>query len=304
MNIKRTGFIHIAALLLTCPGRASAQTVVFETTSPYHHIQVVDNQGNRTLHFDNSTQSRMSLSDPLQGHFEYTEYFHMPWLWNDHIQSVLMIGLGGGSIQRAFQAYWPQVKTETVEIDPQVLDVARRYFHFQETENMKVVIGDGRMFLRRTQETYDLIIMDAYTANRYGSYIPYPLVTQEFFIMARNRLTDNGMLAYNVIGKVNDTQNGILGSIYNTLKTCFTHVYMFSALRSKNVVLLATASQEPVTLSQLMRKVYQLTESKGVPFPNFNTCIRQFRADPPASAAVSEILTDDFAPVDGLIKIE
>jgi spermidine synthase len=271
MNNKHICLIPIAALLIIYPTRAIAQTLVFETTSPYHHIQVVDKEGKRTLHFDNSTQSRMSLSDPLQGHFEYTEYFHMPWLWNNQIRTVLLIGLGGGSIQRAYQAYWPHVKTETVELDPRVLDIARDYFKFQETENTKVVIDDGRLFLRRSQNKYDVIILDAYTANRYGSYIPYPLITQEFFIMAKDHLTKNGVLAYNVIGKVHYQQKCILGSIYNTLKTCFPQVYLFPAASSKNVVLIATMAPELVTLPRLTHRMKTLTASQRVTFPNFKT---------------------------------
>ena len=144
---KKVRCALVVAWWLACPPQMRASELVFETTSPYHHIQVVDSYGIRTLFFDRSTQSQMSLDDPLKGHFEYTEYFHMPWLWNQEIENVLMIGLGGSSIQRAYHAYYPKVKTETVELDPKVLEVARNYFKFREAENMKVTIGDGRMHL-------------------------------------------------------------------------------------------------------------------------------------------------------------
>src|SRR6185436_10665092 len=77
-------------------------TVVHELTSPYHHIRVIDDAGIRTLYFDNAQETSMSLANPLTGHFEYIDYFHMPWLWNTQITNVLMIGLGGGSAQRSF----------------------------------------------------------------------------------------------------------------------------------------------------------------------------------------------------------
>src|SRR5213075_391248 len=68
----------------------AASTVVFEQTSPYHHIRVVDDGGVRTLFFDDAPQSSMGLTSNLTGHFEYVEYFHMPWLWNTQITNVLM----------------------------------------------------------------------------------------------------------------------------------------------------------------------------------------------------------------------
>ena len=221
--------------------------IVFEVTSPYHHIQVADHKGMRILHFDASTQSRMSLDNPLEGHFEYTEYFHMPWLWNDRIENVLMIGLGGSSIQRAFATYYPEVRVETVELDPKVVEVARRFFHFRESANMKVFLGDGRQHLRRTQQTYDLIILDAYTANRYGSYIPYTLATKEFFKLVRQRLTPEGVLAYNVIGSVSGRRKSLVGSLYRTVKTSFPQVYLFSAASSYNVVMVATVTPQSLT---------------------------------------------------------
>ena len=75
----------------------------------------------------------MSLTNPLTGHFEYTEYFQMPWLWNHDIKSVLMVGLGGGSTPRAYQHYYPKVMVDIVEIDPMVVDVAKKYFTVAES---------------------------------------------------------------------------------------------------------------------------------------------------------------------------
>lgn len=297
-----TRFVQWSIVMVMTLQCAHGQTVVFQTTSPYHHIKVVDRGRLRTLHFDNTNQSQISLDDPLQGHFEYTEYFHMPWLWNKEIKTVLMIGLGGGSIQRAYQAYWPQATTETIELDPKVVETAKTYFHFKETERMKVIRGDGRLYLRRTKKKFDLIILDAYTANRYSSFIPHALVTKEFLSLVHSHLTDQGILAYNVIGSVMDRRKGIVGSIYNTLKTSFPQVYLFPAEGSFNVVMVATKSNAPVTKPQLKRTLDQWTATSEVTFPNFQKRLRQFRATPPASAEKSMVLTDDFAPVDGLLK--
>src|SRR5262249_30171275 len=60
------------ALSWLLPFSASAASVIFETTSPYHHIRVVDDKELRTLCFDDGQETRMSLRNPLVGHFEYT----------------------------------------------------------------------------------------------------------------------------------------------------------------------------------------------------------------------------------------
>src|SRR5258705_2950674 len=159
-------YLLLLATTLNClASPSSLGTPIFETISPHHHILVYERDGIRTLSFDGSMETRMSISDPSQGHFEYTEYFHMPWLWNGLISNVLVMGLGGASTQRSWERYYPHVTVETVEIDPVVLAVARSYFHFKESPKQKVQISDGRVFLRRTEARYGAIFMDAYVQN-------------------------------------------------------------------------------------------------------------------------------------------
>src|SRR5215475_2851662 len=104
-------------LTLNLCGVSAARQVVYEATSAYQHVRVIDDRGYRLLCFDDAMETQVSLQNPLLGHFEYTEYFHMPWLWNTQLTSVLMIGLGGGSTQTAFTHYYPELNVETVEID-------------------------------------------------------------------------------------------------------------------------------------------------------------------------------------------
>lgn len=275
--------------------------VVHETTSAYHHIQVVDQRGRRTLSFDGSEETRMSLFNPLQGHFEYVEYFFTPWLWNTNISNVLMLGLGGGSIQRLYEAYCPSVSIDTVEVDAAVKRVAEQYFKFETGPRQRVFVQDGRMFLRRSNARYDAIILDAYTRGRYGSAIPHHLATKEFFTLAHEHLTDDGVLAYNVIGTLNGYRADIVGSIYRTMKTVFPEVYLFPATESLNIVLVGTVRQVEVTPAWLRERTETVVNSGKVKLPTFARRVSAFRAAPPANVERCPLLTDDFAPVDGLL---
>jgi spermidine synthase len=276
--------------------------VVFETTSPYHHVQVIDREGLRFLSFDGSMETRMSLRNPLQGHFEYTEHFQMPVLWRPEMKNVLMIGLGGGSTQRAFQHYFPDVTVDTVEIDPTVVQVAKKYFPVKESPTLKIHVSDGRVFLRRSEAKFDVIIMDAYVKSRYGSFIPYHLATKEFFDLASAHLSEDGALAYNVIGKLQGWQADIVGAVYKTMKSVFPEVYFFPSTESQNVVLIGTKSPQKATFDLLQKKANDLINKKRVLLPSFRVRLRSFRPDPPPSAERSPILTDEYAPVDGLLR--
>ncbi len=290
--------VFLAILFL--PVLATRAALIFETTSPYHHIRVLQDGDLRTLCFDDATESRMSVSNPSQGHFEYTEYFHMAWLWNTQLTSVAMIGLGGGSTQRAFEHYYPNLTIETAEIDPGVVDVARRFFKFEESNRQKVQISDGRVFLRRSTIKRDLIILDAYVQGRYGSSIPQHLATKEFFELVRDRLTTNGVVAYNVIGSVNDWHAEIVGAMYRTLKTVFPQVYLFPARSSRNIVLIATRSTIKTELEAVRQRAAFLVQTHRISLPGFLQKLQSFQATPPPSISRSPILTDDYAPVEGL----
>ena len=298
-NVALRSAIGLCGLLGCLAGRAD---VIFERISAYHHIQVIDEGDMRRLSFNGSWETRMSLTDPLKGHFEYTEYFQMPWIWNTNIHRVLMAGLGGGSTQRAYQYYYPNVLVDTVEIDPVVVAVAKKYFHVTETPRLRIHTNDARVFLRRTTNTYDVILMDAYSMTRYGASLPAHLTTKEFFTIAKARLSTNGVLAYNVIGQIRGYRASVIGTLYRTMKAVFPQVYMFPADKNQNVVLLGTKSPTYYDPGRVQHEAATLVRSGTVTFPTFYLRSRNFIAAPPPSAAQTRVLTDDYAPIESLLQ--
>lgn len=277
--------------------------VVFETVSPYNRIRVVDRGGIRILSFDGSQETRMSLANPLQGHFEYTEFFHLPWIWNPKIERVAMIGLGGGSIQRAYQHYYPNVQIDSVDIDPEVVRIAKQYFHVKESPHHRIHVQDGREFIRRSQEIYDVILVDAYTTGPQGSSVPPQLASREFFEITSERLTDNGVLMFNAIGSLAGQRADMIGALYNTIHAVFPQVYLFPARESVNVVFLATKTSERYDARRLLEQAQIRIRDGTVTLPTFTHRVRSYVATPPRTAAHSPVLTDSYAPIDGLIGI-
>ena len=289
--------------ILIAPFFSEAQTnVLFARTSVYHQIQVYDYAGLRTLSFNGSWETTMSLTNPLTGHFEYTEYFQMPWIWNHDIKRVLMVGLGGGSTPRAFQHYYPNVMVDMVEIDPVVVEVAKKYFSVKELPTFKIHIEDGRVFLRQTTNTYDLILMDAYSTTRYGSSLPRQLVTKEFFQLASQHMSTNGVFAYNVIGQIQGFRATLVGAMHRTMGEVFPHVYLFPAVESENIVFVAPKSPEAFTFQSATAEARKLFSQGVVTLPTFLTRARSFTAAAPPNAATSPLLTDDYAPIESLLQ--
>ena len=86
---------------------------------------------------------------------------------------MLMIGLGGGSISSYLGRFLPDAEIDTVEVDPGVITAAKNYFGMKETPRVRYHEGDGRVFLNRRKEPYDLILVDAF----HGGYVPFHLLT-------------------------------------------------------------------------------------------------------------------------------
>ena len=165
-------YLILALLIFSmsiAPVSAGWARTVYEADSLYHHIRVVDDGGKRILRFDNSMETTMSIANPYLGHFEYVDYFFQAFCLDPDIESALMLGLGGASAPKLMQRYFPHVAIDIVEIDTMVFDVAKEYFSFTPAETTNVTIQDARVFLRKSDKIYDYIIMDAYSANNYGS---------------------------------------------------------------------------------------------------------------------------------------
>ena len=147
--------------------------------------------------------------------------------------------------------------------------------------------------------------MDAYSSNTYGSFIPYHLATKEFFQLAAEDLTANGVLAYNVIGTYQEWRADIVGSMYRTMKEVFPHVYHFPAADSKNIVLVGVKAKTGGLTSATLRARVDLLRRAQPKLPAyFGPRLARIRASAPSSAAKSPVLTDDHAPISKLLVPE
>lgn len=111
---------------------------------------------------------------------------------NPYARHALVIGLGGGLAPRLLASHG--IECECVELDPKVVEVARREFGLPET--IPVTVGDGRAFLERAESRWDLIVLDVCTSERLAAHC----FTVEFMQVARRRLAPGGILAIQLIG--------------------------------------------------------------------------------------------------------
>src|SRR6185312_12635265 len=90
--------------------------------------------------------------------------------------------------------FLPGVPVTSVELDPDIVKLARQYFGIHDEPNFNVVNEDGRKFLANSKDHYDVILIDAYR----GPFVPFHLLTKEFYQIARDHLADGGVVLQNV----------------------------------------------------------------------------------------------------------
>ncbi len=176
--------------------------ILFEQRSRYNHI-IVRRTADQVLlcyryehHRIEETESRLSLSHPLALASDYTQVMLLALAWQPAPSHILLIGLGGGRLQMVLHHYLEDATLSSVELDPVVVEVARRFFGFAPDTRQHITIKDGRDYLRGmpTEAPYDVILLDAYRAGG----IPLHLCTREFYAECRAALTPAGVVATNL----------------------------------------------------------------------------------------------------------
>jgi spermidine synthase len=219
------------------------QTLLYEHYSPYQYMRVVDLPDNAMRVISTSAysyQTRISLNpkDPL---LDYQKYQKLIYVLKPDIKNALFIGLGGGAMPMDMHRK-TDANITVVEIDQQIVDVAKEYFNFSEDEGMRTEVADGRIFLKNSNEKYDYIVVDAYLA----IIPPFHLTTMEFVEELKSHLNPGGIVFINLISPVEGRNSELFKSLLKVYGNSFSNVYIFPVgqnyTEDGNVVMLATDS--------------------------------------------------------------
>lgn len=284
-------------------GRGWARTL-YEKDTGYHRIRVEETRERRHLYFDGTLQSSMDRRDPTALELLYSRFASLGLALRPDTAHALLIGLGGGSMARKYHQEFPEMEIDSIEIDPDVIDVARKFFHFREDARQRVHRGDGREFLARTESRFDLILLDAY----YADNMPFHLITREFFDTARRKLTPEGVLVLNLIGSLRGPDSAMVRAAIKTLRGVFPQLYTFPTFGNRhhvlseiqNIVVLASKAPDRMSMKEMERRAMDLGRDL---FPDPVGKIRRAHYNGPLEQDDVESLTDDHAPFDDRVRL-
>jgi len=129
------------------------------------NIQVLDvpNGTQRVLKFgEDHVQGRMNKDGTLS-----LDYFKQLIHCFDHIEnpkSICILGLGAGCLHRYILENYPHITIDTVEILPEMPEIAREKFYLPDNNRIRIFIEDARTWIKK-HSGYDIVIVDLYNEN-------------------------------------------------------------------------------------------------------------------------------------------
>jgi spermidine synthase len=279
----------IAAILLSIHIGCQSHRVVYQVRSPFQLVSVVDTpQGFRRLIFDgrldglDPIQSEMNLSKTHDLVLSYTQAMMAALPLADHQRRILLVGLGGASMQKFLQDLLPETILETVEIDPEVVRIAQKFFGFEPNVDQIIHVGDGRAFIENSKKRYDIIFLDAYGPDS----IPYSLATQEFLEAVRDRLEEGGVVCSNLL-----TRNPRFWDMVKTYAEVFPELRLIKPPHTGNAILFAPLDRLGMTTEFWAREAAAFEEEHPTGF-NLPMLIRGHTEDRIRIPDRAEVLRD------------
>ena len=297
-SAARCGAALLACVTLHGPAaRADDQRQLVESKESLYNNIYVYKEGdfyamtfgyNRRIYTESIYDSKDDRDLPVA----YTRYMTAPLAYAKDVHAILEIGFGGGRTSWYLHRFLPGVSVTSVELDPEVVTLAKKYFGIKDEPNFHLVNQDGRLFLQQSKDKYDIVLIDAYR----GPFVPFHLLTKEFYQVVKNHLADGGVVAQNV-----EPTTMLFDSAVKTIQSVFPQTDFYVA--EGNVVTVAYPDP-PRDSAELLRNARQRQTELNLRYSLVEMLAQRRGLDPNTIDPSAKVLTDDFAPVEALKAIE
>ena len=279
------------ALLLAASACAEQRRLLYEGRSPYTQVYVSeDAKGLRYLQFEpnGALQSVVRPGKPRHLELAYLRGAMTALAFVPAPRRVLVVGLGGGSMPMFLRSLYPSLHIDVVDIDPEVVKVARRFFGLKEDARLKVHVADGRRFIEESKGGYDLVFLDAYGPDS----IPYHLATKEFLAAVQRALSPEGLVASNVWA----APNPLYSSMLRTYQAQFPAVKVLELAGSVNRIVFARTAAAAPAPEAVVEQGRALSHQHRLAFDLGKLLTRGLREVRPAESKLGRVLLDSEDP--------
>jgi spermidine synthase len=292
-------FFGIGAASAQNPPPMGPPRLLESRESLYNNIYVYDRSPYVILTFGHNkqiyTESVFNTADDRDLLIIYTQFMTASLMYARNVHAILEIGTGGGRTAWYLHRFLPDVSVTSVELDPAVVEMSRKYFALKDEANFRVEAQDGRLFLSQSKDKYDVIMIDAYR----GPFVPFHLLTREFYQIVRDHLTEGGVVVQNV---ASDTM--LFDAAMKTIGAVFPQLEFYRNDDNFVTVAYDGPARKPEDLAAVAA---ERDKAYGLRYPLAAMLAERKRVDLNDVKMISDkatVLTDDFAPVESLKSIE
>lgn len=279
--------------------------ILYSRSTAYHELYVTEDTDPayaspvRALYLDSLRHGAIFVDDPTETPLHYVGYFHLGPLVNPEAQRVLFIGGGAMTGPKQFLATYPDVEVTVVEVDPEVVEAAERFFAVPDDPRLEIVVQDGRRFLETSDVAWDIIVLDAYAR----TFVPFHLLTVEFLELVRDSLAPGGLVVSNLIGSLEGDTSKLLRSELRTMGEVFTwnRQAPTNGVDSRSLVqevMVLASVGTPFGWGDARERAGAWQAERGRPYVDLVSAAHDLQLpldDVP-------VLTDSFAPVEGFVS--
>lgn len=273
------------------------KNMIYSHDGVYERINIIEGQYNgqpaRFLQQDRSISGAAYIhSDELV--FDYTKYYSVYQLFSTDVKEILFIGGGSYSMPKTLLDELPNANVDVAEIEPSLFELAKKYFNLPDNPRLTNYTEDGRRLLHDTNKEYDLIFSDVYHSL---FSIPAHFTTEEFFQIAHDKLSVDGVFYANIIGDLRRQGKSLIFSEIKTFQSVFPNSYFFAvdspaSIGRQNIIFVGHKGDTKLDLSNPAIVNHENSIIRSLRDKSINTARYELSEYP--------ILTDNFAPIEDL----
>jgi predicted membrane-bound spermidine synthase len=180
----------------------TANTSAISIDTPSAHYTITDTNQARVLTTGpNGAQSGIYLNPEKDNDlvFWYTQQLADLVAAAPAKKNILVLGGGTFTLPKYLASHYPDSNIDVVEIDPNLADIARQYFRYDDSSNVSLIFSDARTYVNKTDKTYDIVLVDVYG----DMYVPFTFLTREYGDKLNDIVSQNGVVAANMIAGLN-----------------------------------------------------------------------------------------------------
>lgn len=203
-------------------------------------IEVRELDGVRWFHFNSpAIQSAMIVNEPETLVLPYARTMLASFMFQPQPKSLLSLGLGGGAFERFFRKKSPDLKLQSVELNPTVIEISRQHFKL-DSDHYSIWQGGAEKYLAQTDQHFDMIFCDIFDYK--GA--PPCLSDNDFYKNMAERLNNNGVAVINLLVKDGGEMLKMLQAAYPVFET----LALLDVPEDRNIILFLS-KQAPTPIS-------------------------------------------------------